>query len=484
MSHNAAWPIRHGLNSSVGGVPSSSQWGGEVSRDSLLGALDSRPQPAEGRFGFGAAIIAFLLGLGSRLNVQIVGFLPLSELAILLLAPLLLPQLMSRRTTAVCKVALALALVSFVAQVSTDFVLLTRLDLAARGAARLTVMIVMIPFFTWYMATHTVQKIVAITIGSIPSQILSAYVLRSGVLEGREMTHGSASITWETHWAFLANAAIGLVAIALYKNWRTLSYVAVAMLGAGQIAMGSRAAGAAPIAAAGLTAAYNAVASRRMRVPKVSMRVLLTLAVATAISCFVIYEGYRYAATHDYLGQRARTKFETQTKNRFGLLLGGRAEAVAGAIAIYESPFAGYGSWPVDSEGFYYKACELMDKWADPNYYRKGYPLIPSHSHMIGAWVEGGIFASVFWWYVLYVSARSVVAPLLNEQRLRLWVSITAIALSWHILFSPISGRLRTAMCLSVFLLERRSALLAGADVRARVPTPAVPHQAWTACRG
>ena len=54
---------------------------------------------------------------------------------------------------------------------------------------------------------------------------------------------------------------------------------------------------------------------------------------------------YSYAAQAGYLGQTAQLKYVRQGSGQFGLLLGGRSEILASAIAIRKSPFIGHGSW-------------------------------------------------------------------------------------------------------------------------------------------
>jgi hypothetical protein len=411
-----------------------------------------------------AALAAFLLGLGSQLNVKFIGFLPLSELVILLFAPLMLPSLTSQKTTQPVKTAIVFASIWLVAQVSTDLFLQTRFDLAARGAARVIVLLAMIPFFSWFLSTHIVEKIVWITFGAIPSQILSAYVLRSGVHEGRELVYGRAEITWETHWAFVGNCVVFLSALLFYHRSRITSYLTALFWGAVQTYLGSRSAGAAPIAAVGLTLAYNFFSSRRTLFARVSLTKILGIASASLIGIGIIYQTYQYTASEGLLGREAQVKYEAQARHKFGLLIGGRSPVIAGLLAISESPLIGYGSWPLDTQGFYLKACELAEQRPDPSFYKKGYPQIPTHSHVLGNWVEGGLLAALFWFYVLYVCATAVVVPLYHENRLRLWTDIAAVLLAWHVMFSPIHGRMNFAMTITVFLVERRNAKLAAVE--------------------
>ena len=103
-----------------------------------------------------------------------------------------------------------------------------------------------------------------------------------------------------------------------------------------------------------------------------------------------------------------------------------------------------------------------MEIDADPRlYYVKGYPLIPSHSHLMGAWVENGLAGGVFWAYTLIFVVTALYRPLEDDRHLRLWVSCTATALAWHILFSPMSSRLETCVALAVFLTQADAAVLA-----------------------
>jgi hypothetical protein len=414
-----------------------------------------------------AVLAAFLLGIGSRLNVQVIGFLPLSELAILLLAPFILPTLTSQKTIKPVKTAVIFATIWLITQVATDLLLQTRFDLAARGAARVIVLLAMIPFFSWFLSTHLVAKIAWITFGAIPGQVLSAYVLRSGTHEARERIYGHVELTWQTHWVLVGNCLVFLSALLIYHRSRIASYLTGVFWGALQIYMGSRSAGAVPLAAVGLTAAYNFFTNRRVLFARVSLTKLLGISVASVIAIGIIYQTYQYTASEGLLGREAQAKYEVQARHKFGLLIGGRTPIIGGLIAISESPLFGYGSWPLDKQRFYLRACELADERPEMSFYKIGYPLIPTHSHVVGSWVEGGLLAALFWFYVLYVCIRTLITPLYHENRLRLWASVAAVLLVWDVLFSPIHGRMNFAMTITVFLLERRSAKLA-ADEQVR----------------
>jgi hypothetical protein len=181
---------------------------------------------------------------------------------------------------------------------------------------------------------------------------------------------------------------------------------------------------------------------------------LLVLAAAVAAAGYGVVQWYGHSARLGQFGERARTKYEDQVRNKFGLLAGGRPEFVGGLIAISESPVIGYGSWPLDRTRIFARACEIMEVKLNPLYYKLGYPLVPTHSHILGAWVEAGLVGSFFWFYVLWIVGRAVYLPIRDEKRLQFWVVSSNLALIWAIFFSPISARLETSFLLGLLFCQ------------------------------
>lgn len=399
-------------------------------------------------------VYCLLLGLGTSLNIRVIGYLPLSELAILLLTPFLLPQFTSRAVWHYGKWPILLGFLWLGAQTFTDFLLQTRFDLAARGFARVVTLIVCVPFCIWFLQRQTYRRLLWISCGMVPSIILSAYILRPGTIEGRELVTGYSGVTWATHWASVVSVASRFVVLLTFSTTPLLAYgteLGVAIL---NMSLGSRSAGAMPIIGSAASAAFGFVAARKDRIRRLGVVRTILLGVLVALSFGSVYGGYKLAAESGALGDKALKKFEQQNRNRFGLLIGGRSEAIAGLIAVAHSPIIGYGSWPIDTEGFYLKACEFLEEEPNMLYYKKGFPVIPAHSHILCNWVEGGILSIWYWVYVLYLSAQVLVRPLKDEKHLRLWASVSATMLLWNVLFSPIGGRLNTAMTVAVFLLQ------------------------------
>jgi O-antigen ligase len=115
-----------------------------------------------------------------------------------------------------------------------------------------------------------------------------------------------------------------------------------------------------------------------------------------------------------------------------------------------------------------------MDVKLSPTYYKKGYPLIPSHSHVLGAWVEAGVLGIFFFFYIFGVAARAVYLPIRDENRLRFWIVSTSLLLLWAILFSPISARLETSFLLGAIFNQvvfSRAGLMSASGDRTQVAT-------------
>ena len=422
----------------------------------------SRPKPGVvTRSSSWVLFAAFLLGLGARLQVQVIGFLPFSELAVALLFSFWLPTYTRPRMLRATRLLLPLCGLWLASTVISDLVCETEWRLAARGVARVLVYLVCIPFAVVFFGNDTWRRLIFFTLGLIPSVILSAYVFQSGAQIGREMVWGRMLINFETHWVAVVVFGAQLINLLVYHRSKTMAYAASLFAGGLNFYNGSRSAGAAFAVGAPLAFLRNFLVTRKAA-GKMSLKTVAIFLTATALVAWGVVAVYSYSAREGVLGEQSRRKFEAQSQSAAGLLLTGRIEFVAAALAVRVSPFLGHGSWKLDTDRYYAQAVNFMEIDTDPRlYYIKGYPLIPSHSHLMGAWVENGLAGGVFWAYALILVVRALYWPLEDERHLRLWVSCAATALAWHILFSPISSRLETCVTLAVLLTQADAAVSA-----------------------
>jgi hypothetical protein len=423
-----------------------------------LWEVRDKASPGEKRF-------AFLLGLGTRLQIQVIGYLPFTEIFLLLAVPFYLPKIQSSgalRRTGWCVPLLLIWLLSLMV---SDLYRGTLWSLAARGIARIVIFVIAIPFFTWFLRSGCYDKVLWWTIGTLPSFALSGFIFRGGVHEGREMVYGTADIKYDTHWGGVLGIAVTIACLLIYKRSHVLCYLINVGLGLFHIANAMRASGAITILSSVITAGLNLVRSQRRRFAvfeRIALWKLAVIAVLVVIAGYGLVTWYAESARLGHFGERARIKYESQARNKYGLIAGGRPEFVGGLLAISESPVIGYGSWPLDTTRAFARACEIMEVRLSPDYYTKGYPLIPSHSHILGAWVEAGVLGIFFFLYIFWVAARAVYLPIVDEKRLRFWVVSCALPLLWAILFSPISARLESSFLLGAIFNQvafRRSGI-------------------------
>jgi hypothetical protein len=175
-------------------------------------------------------------------------------------------------------------------------------------------------------------------------------------------------------------------------------------------------------------------------------RIFLTLA-GIAVAAGVILSAYSYMAPRGMLGQAAKEKFDMQaggTGGKFSVF-SGRDELSFSWPKIVESPIIGWGSWVKDRAYVMRKCLEMGMSWPATKLYvsAKG-GLIPSHSHLFGAWLEGGIVGAAFWATIWLLTVRAVLLDgfaIFGPVKPLLLFLYTNFA--WDILFSPFGGERR-----------------------------------------
>ena len=162
---------------------------------------------------------------------------------------------------------------------------------------------------------------------------------------------------------------------------------------------------------------------------------------------------YSYAAGGGYLGEEARNKYETQTdrgKGLFRLLMAGRKEFFIAASAIVDHPFVGFGPRAEDYNGYTEK---FLRKYGSDQeiaayvYYQLRYaPLgykmqIPTHSHIMAAWLWCGLPGLIFWVWILYCLYRHI---RYHSAAIPQWYGYFALSIPsmlWSIFFNPVGAR-------------------------------------------
>ena len=110
--------------------------------------------------------------------------------------------------------------------------------------------------------------------------------------------------------------------------------------------------------------------------------------------------------------------------------------------AIADSPIIGHGSWAKD---VYYVAI-LRDILESNGFKATGESdedLIPSHSHLLGAWVELGLLGGLFWIIVLIIATLAFYSCIRKPRIPATLVGFVLVSLIWDVLFSPFANSQR-----------------------------------------
>ena len=175
---------------------------------------------------------------------------------------------------------------------------------------------------------------------------------------------------------------------------------------------------------------------------KLSLKYLLLIGIVILTASFIFIKGYGYMARRSLLGEKARQIYEQQARGDLGLLIGGRSEILVSIRAIMDSPIIGHGSW---AKAYSYSNTLVYLKRI-LGYYPITYDnlgLIPTHSHLFGAWVEAGILGAVFWIWILSLPIRGLSRLICTKDILTPLVAFLSFLLIWDILFSPYGAELR-----------------------------------------
>jgi O-antigen ligase len=185
--------------------------------------------------------------------------------------------------------------------------------------------------------------------------------------------------------------------------------------------------------------------------------------VSLLIALVLLYglaRAYVSATEAGWLGQEAQSRLALQLLETrdpvFGLIAGGRGEFFASLQAILDAPIIGHGSWARSAEyyGVYVDTLRRMGAAEMATIMehvgRRDGHILPTHSHVLGAWVEAGIAGAAFWvavaWMLAVACARALRAP----TAIGLVLLCALPGQIWALAFSPLGadGRLFWALLL------------------------------------
>ncbi|WP_290063120.1 hypothetical protein [Amycolatopsis solani] len=253
-------------------------------------------------------------------------------------------------------------------------------------------------------------------------------------------------------WKFGAGQAVTLLVLLAAERLRprTRRYavpVLLVLLAAGHLGTGSRSLAVLTVAA-GLAAVLAPVGGRRKGRARV-----VALVVAVGIGALVLQQVYVTLANEGELGAAQQQKVRFQ-EGDFGLLVGGRKDAVFLLAGIAASPVTGWGPGAVVPPEV---KASALDWLAANRYPVHGYdrltlvqpPQLYLHSILLGAWATAGVLAVPFWVLALVLLARGITRALRRGGVAEVYVLLVAF---WHVWFSPLGDTTRGHLALALAL--------------------------------
>lgn len=403
----------------------------------------------------------FLIGALSMTQVRVVGYIGVSELAMLLVGPWVLVRnsaLLQRQGFGkFLMLAMLWAIGALVANLSCH----NTAGNTLRGvAAPLAVLFGVVVLHA--LLHDNLIRIRYLLVGFAVTTILSLFWLQPGSIAAVASYAGvsakEAALGYKLTQVSIAMTLLCLPIQLAYLRVPNLSLFLTLALAVFGLLQGGRSTFLVMLLSVVLMAVVRGrvqgIRQIRRRIPLVLLMLLAASAVAAG--------AYRFAATQGLMGEAEREKYEQQAHSSIGLL-SGRGEVIAALLAIRDAPILGYGSWMPDVNDYRLKAMELTG--ADDESIRlhlsmtaNRYYLLPGHSHILSAWVENGIFGGVFWVYVLLVLWRLFRQNMGVVPELYGYLALSLPTMLWAILFSPLGQRQVTAAMIVCALLIQHMA--------------------------
>ena len=393
---------------------------------------------------------ALLLGVISFWHVHIVGELYVVELLSIILFLLLWPKKNFLLFQKPVRYFLFLGSLWLLSQIVTDLYRGTPWEDLARGWAAIGMFFLL--FSTVLMlVSNDVRRAYLLLFGTAIGEILQQFLQPSIYFEAEPWKFG-----------FGSPLALLLLSFLGWRYWRKRNFPLHALLliiafGGFSMLLNARSLGGFMILTGLLVWFRFTVWGRFLTRRRPSLRQVLGFMLIGLLSAFVVIRAYEFAVTHGWLGEKALAKYEMQATGKLGLIIGGRVELIPAVFAVMDSPILGHGSWAKDPRYRDYLWLLLNLGYgrteAQIEYAIEHSDLIPTHSHILQAWVWAGFLGAVFWAYVLILIVRVLYRSYWTPSPLFVLLVFLGLHGIWDIFFSPFGSSARFSWALTLTIL-------------------------------
>lgn len=391
----------------------------------------------------------FLVAAASALDVTLVGQLLYSEIILLAIFPALIatrPKAIFRKEYRTVYLLMGLWLLS---QIVTDIYVGSPFSNRLKGMARVIFFAIDLAGLSALIGS-SLRRIKISFLGFVASGLIAWLLSSPG---------GEFAIAWKMDLGGITETVMLLVASHYYHAKRTCSVALAVFLvwAALNVHYGVRSGVLICLASAvPLLPVFNKPLPPYMPVFRARARRLTAMFLLLAGSAWLSQKAIYWAAHAGLYSESETLKFESQAQGKMGVIFGGRPEGPVAVRAIMDSPILGHGSYASDPkynvllQDYQYEwGYSASDEPPDPDE-PEG---IPTHSHLTGAWVEGGVLASLFWFYMLGLICRSVLRLTEIRHPLAPLYLATFTSLFWDILFSPFGNIRRMTEAFAIILM-------------------------------
>jgi len=398
------------------------------------------------------SILAFLLGVLALTHVRLVGYITLAEIGLLLLG---VPYLLLQGRVPMNRVAgilLGFCALWLISALFSDLHSGSPVPMMLRGLSR-TFLLFLNTLCFYVLFRQYPRAYRSFCLGVAISAVIILKVGRQGDVETMHLYSGNFPITWETAYVTIFTFAVLGGCSFLWERHPRWSALLLFLAGGFSLLMGTRSSGA--ILMAGASVAAYLEFSCRIRQGLLDGKRFLRMLLVISATALLVAGFYVVSARSGLMGEKARSKFEYQANLNGYFILGARPEFLGGMLAVKDSPVLGHGSWAVDEKMYFAQALELLgyDK-ATVEDVASNPSRIPAHSHILEAWVEHGLLATLFWFYVLWVLCRAFRYGFHGSGVLLPILCVQGLFLFWNIFFSPMGNRVLNGAFLALLLVS------------------------------
>lgn len=364
-----------------------------------------------------------LYALLSTVNVSIVGSMRISEVLLLIWAPFVYDKRDFSTYPYLRKIAMALLLLLFF-QVVTDMIVGTAPADYFRGWA--SILVSLISFIVLFKLFNSYEAIVLYVL-----MIMIKNIFYTDDIVDSDMSY------FKFKMVPILSSFVYLLAAYFYRRGNVKAVLGVLMgYSITCVSFDSRSTAVVFFLSAIIIYFFNS----KMVITRSKIIIFSVLALVIFQFTYMFYVDA--VMDNQFGGDHARGQMQRLENpyNPFELLMTGRGETFAAATAISDAPLLGHGSWAKDHTLKYYQIL-LMFHDEELNL-EKAYAkdqLIPSHSILMGAWINcgvGGFLAVLLLFFFLMKMGFYMIR---NAQSVALYpvIVLMTIGLIWTFAFSP-----------------------------------------------